>query len=114
MYCDGINVAFRTDGFTSGDGSLDVSALLQSAQMQAVLAAHPQLKQFVEQAVVLANGISNISSDKLQNVDFSALITEFDFVDHELHVTLNLEALGLQGIAVDLALYNNNGKLAVR
>lgn len=111
---DGIKVAFRTSiSASSGDLSETINQLLESEQLQSILAGNEPLADIVNEITALVSQISDISLDQLLDLDLSAIITRFEFDGQVLSITLDGTVLGLEGKSLDLALSNSNGNLVV-
>ena len=111
---NGIKVAFAVDGSSSNiDILAKLGELLDNEQIKDILASHEEIAELVEQVSHLVSVATNFTLDDLLNVDFTTVITAFRFDNGELCISLNGDALRLNGIALDITLANRDGRLAV-
>ena len=112
---NGVKVAFAVDGSSSDvDIVAKLSELLNNAQIKGILDCRKELAELVEQAKTLVGVVTNFTLSDLLDVDFTQVITAFSFNNGELCVSLDGSALGLNGLALDIAVANNDGSLALK
>lgn len=110
---NGVKVAFSTANNSEVDIIAQIGKLLNNEQIQQLINSRQELSQLVEQAKTLVGVVTNFDIDNLLNTDFTAVVDSFSFKEGKLSVSLNGAVLGLDDLALNITLSNDNGRLAL-
>lgn len=111
---NGIRVAFElgNNGGSNADIYEIVDNLLANQDMKALIDSHESIREIIEQISAVVEKVTELQLSDLLDVDFSAIFTNFSFVDKVLSLTVDGGAFGLDGLNLSLTLANDDGNLA--
>ena len=110
---NGVNVAFELGKGDNIDINAVLNKLVDNEQIKDILNNHEELSELIEKLAGFVSTAINYRLSDLLDVDFSAIVTDFKFVDGILSLTVDGSVLGFDGLSVDLTFANNDGCLAV-
>ena len=110
---NGLKAAFAVSGGSADFGIDDLVKLLDNEQIVELLNTYEELGALVDKIVEIVGVATNFELSDLLGVDFTEVITAFDFTNGKLSLTVDGSALGFDGIEIDLALCTNGSDLTV-
>ena len=114
MTLNGVKVAFAVGSGSDTDIVEKLSQLLDNEQIKEILDSRVELQQLVEQvATVIGVATADFDIADLLNVDFTTIVTAFNFENGVLAVSIDGGVFGIDGLALDLTLRNDDGCLTV-
>lgn len=112
---NGVKVAFAVDG---GSGDTDIvgalAQLAENEQLKQLLQEREEITRLTEDIAAVVDAAANFQLIDLLDVDLTAIVTHFGFVDGELAFTLSGSAFDCDWLSLDVALFTDNGRLGVR